>query len=96
MLLRLTHTRMHMHMRMHSLIHSCFHSPTSAVSAATTARTYYIQAEKVLWNYTDTTNINHCTYAPYTEDESVYVVHSDTTVGPSYYRGACSLCVCGR
>lgn len=59
----------------------------SGVARGSFARTYYIQAERVLWNYTDGTDMNNCRYHPYSEAEALFVLRSNTTIGHSYYRG---------
>jgi len=50
------------------------------------ARTYYIQAEKILWNYTAGTDINACQNTEYTEEENVFVKHTEGTIGSSFYK----------
>jgi hypothetical protein len=57
-------------------------------AAPVIARTYFIQAEKTLWNYTDQTNVNHCMSRPYNKHEDLFVLHSNETIGSSYWRGA--------
>lgn len=62
-------------------------TPPTATTPPVVVRTYFIQAERVLWNYTDLSNINHCTYSNYTSEAALWTQQSESTIGASYYRG---------
>src|SRR5262245_17857549 len=60
-------------------------APAAAAVTPGVTRTYYIAADKVLWDYAPD-NTNDITGDPFTDDENVFVQNGPTRIGHKYYK----------